>query len=356
MTVAGDAVAANGLPSNSHLGAIELEIEPLVSECERERLIGLLARAVRDDVCIVTDDVRERIERVFRGWLTHALCVERLLIDATIALDRAGIDSRVLKGVALSHSAYPDPAVRVFGVVDVLVPGNQLRAAAQVLADRFDAPAPPPELRRGFDDRFGKEAMIKVGAVELDVHRTFVEGAYGLTVDLSELFAPPYRFPLGGHELDALPQPQRLLHACYAAAFGDWPPRLISLRDVAQLILKEQPHILDVLTMARRWQAEAVVASAIVATWTELSLTDRPPVVEWAFRYEPTRRERLLLAAHKGPARAFTRHLAAVLVVSGTGDRLAYVRAITFPQREYLEARGMTLRSHAQRAWSRIVR
>jgi hypothetical protein len=356
MTVAGAAVAAYGLPSNRHLGAIELEIEPLVSECERERLIGLLARAVRDDVCIVTDDVRERIERVFRGWLTHALCVERLLIDATIALDRAGIDSRVLKGVALSHTAYPDPADRVFGAVDVHVPGNQLRAAAQVLADRFDAPAPPPELRRGFDDRFGKEAMIKVGAVELDVHRTFVEGAYGLTVDLSELFAPPYRFPLGGHELDALPQPQRLLHACYAAAFGDWPPRLISLRDVAQLILKEQPHILDVLTMARRWQAEAVVASAIVATWTELSLTDRPPVVEWAFRYEPTRRERLLLAAHKGPARAFTRHLAAVLVVSGTGDRLAYVRAITFPQREYLEARGMTLRSHAQRAWSRIVR
>jgi hypothetical protein len=240
--------------------------------------------------------------------------------------------------------------------VDVLVPASQLRAAAQVLADRFDAPGAPPELRRGFDDRFGKEAMIRVGAIELDVHRTFVEGAYGLTVELSDLFAPPYHFPLGGHELDALPQPQRLLHACYAAAFGDWPPRLMSLRDVAQLIVKEQPHILDVLTMARRWQAEAVVARAIVTTWTVLALTDRPPVVEWAFRYEPTRRERLLLAAHVGPPASQTRTPAAVLVLSGTGDRLAYVRAITFPQREYLEARGMTMRSHARRAWSRIVR
>jgi hypothetical protein len=356
MAAAGAAVAAYGLPSNHDLGATQLELPALVAECERERLIGLLARAVRDGACVVTEDEREQFETVFRGWLTHALRVERMLIDATIALDRAGIESRVLKGVALSHTAYPDPSDRVFGDVDVLVPASQLRAAAQVIAERFDAPGAPPELRRGFDDRFGKEAMIRVGAVEVDVHRTFVEGAYGLTVELSELFAPPYRFPLGGHELDALPQPQRLLHACYAAAFGDWPPRLMSLRDVAQLILKEQPHILDVLMMARRWQAEAVVARAIVTTWTELALTDRPPVVEWAFRYEPTRRERLLLAAHQGPARAFTRHVAAVLVLSGTGDRLAYLHAITFPQREYLEARGMTMRSHAQRAWRRLVR
>jgi hypothetical protein len=355
MTAAGAAIAAYGLRTAHPDASAPGDFGALLAECERERLLGLLARAVRDDRIAVTDEEYEKFEDVFRGWLTHALRVERLLIDATIALDHAGIESRVLKGVALSHTAYADSADRVFGDVDVLVPSDRLRDAAQVLADRFDAPGAPPELRRGFDDRFGKEAMIRVGAVELDVHRTFVEGAYGLTVELPDLFAPPYRFPLGGHELDALPQPQRLLHACYAAAFGDWPPRLMSLRDVAQLLLREQPHIVDVLTMARRWRAEAVVARAIVTTWNELALLDRPPVVEWAFRYEPTRTERLLLAAHQGPARAFTRHLAAVLVLPGMGDRLAYVRAITFPQREYLEARGMTMRSHAQRAWHRIV-
>ncbi len=198
--------------------------------------------------------------------------------------------------------------------------------------------------------------MIRVGAVEVDVHRTFVEGAYGLTVDLSDLFAPPYRFPLGGYELDALPQPQRLLHACYAAALGDWPPRLMSLRDVAQLVLKERPHIVDVLTMARGWRAEAVVARAIITTWDELALTVRPPLVEWAFGYEPNRTDRLLLAAHEGPARAFTRHAAAVFVLPTTADRLAYVRAIAIPQPKYLEARGLTSRSHAKRAWNRIVR
>src|SRR5690349_12849963 len=122
MTVAGAAVAAYGLPSNHLLTAASIDVGQLVSECEQERLLGLLARAIRDGRVAVTDEERDRFETAFRGWLTHALRVERLLIDATITLDRAGIDSRVLKGVALSHTAYPDPADRVFGDVDVLVP------------------------------------------------------------------------------------------------------------------------------------------------------------------------------------------------------------------------------------------
>src|SRR5215207_914421 len=243
MSALGAAVAAYGLPSERTLEApASFDFTALLHECERERLTGLLARAVRDGRMEVTDDERGELEFVFRAWLTHALRVERLLLDATSVLDRAGIDSRVLKGVALSHTAYPEVSDRVFGDVDLLVPGEQLHEAGQVLGDHFEVSRAQPELRPGFDNRFGKEVMLRIGAVELDLHRTFVEGAFGLTVQLADLFAPPYRFPLGGCELDALPQPQRLLHACYAAAFGDWPPRLMSLRDVAQLVLRERPH------------------------------------------------------------------------------------------------------------------
>src|SRR5262249_6728799 len=154
----------------------------------------------------------------------------------------------------------------------------------------------------------GKEVMLPVGPVEVDLHRTFVEGAYGMTVVLDDLFAPPYRFPLGGHELDALPEPQRLLHACYAAALGDWPPRLMSLRDVAQLVLRRLPHIIAAPPMARAWRAEAVVARAISTAWDVLALRERPPLVEWATNHQPSRTDRMLLAAHEGPARAFSRH------------------------------------------------
>ena len=160
--------------------------------------------------------------------------------------------------------------------------------------------------------------------LELDLHRIFVDGALGLTIVLDDLFAPPYRFPLAGYELAALPMPQRLLHACYVAALGDWPPRLVSFRDVVELVLREKPNLLDVLLMARSWRCEVVVARAVSNAWEELGVTERPPIVEWAHRYEPTRLDRLLLAAHEGPARMFTRHLAAIVVLPGVAERARY--------------------------------
>ena len=224
----------------------------------------------------------------------------------------------------------------------------------RVLEDEFATTRVQPELRSGFDERFGKEVMLRAQGLELDLHRIFVEGALGLTIETADLFAPPYRFGMGGEELEALPMPQRLLHACYAAALGDWPPRLMSLRDVAQLVLYERPNLADVLLMARRWQCEAVVARAVSTAWDQLALVDRAPIVEWADRYVPSRRDRLLLAAHDGPARAFTRHLAALVVLPGVRDRVAYATAIALPRREYLQARGMTARSHIGRAWRRV--
>jgi hypothetical protein len=360
MTVAAPAIAAYRLPSRHVLDhespPTDAEFEALLAECEHHRLLGLLAKAVRDGVVVLSPDQEASFEELYRAWLTHALRVERMLLDATRILDADGIRSRVLKGVALAHTAYDDPSERVFGDVDLLVPARELTRASEVLADALAGERAQPELRPGFDDRFGKEIMLRVGAMELDLHRTFVEGAYGLTVDLDSLFAPPYRFPLGVTELEALPMPQRLLHACYNAAFGDWPPRLMSLRDLAQIVHREEPNLVDVLLMAKRWQAEPIVARAVTLAWDQLALTREPPIVTWARRFTPTRQQRWMLAWHEGPARAFTGQIAALLVLHGTRERLAYVQAIMFPQRSYLAARGFSAGGHFRRAWDRIVK
>jgi putative nucleotidyltransferase-like protein len=359
MTVAAAAIAAFGLPSRLTVDEAALgdeEFDELLWSCEQHRLLGQLGAAIRAGAVRLTDEQERTFEETFRAWLTHCLRIERLVLDATAALDRAGIDSRVLKGVALAHTAYDDPSERVFGDVDLLVPASELTRASRVLTRAFDAERPQPELRPGFDDRFGKEVMLKVGGLELDLHRTFVEGAYGLTVRFDDLFAPPYRFPLGIVELEALPMPQRLLHASYAAAFGDWPPRLMSLRDLAQLVHREKPNLVDVLLMAREWQCEPIVARAVTLAWDELGLTAEPPVVQWARRFVPSTRQRRMLEWHEGPARAFTGQLAALLVLPGTEARLAYLRAIMFPQREYLAARGFNAAGHFRRAWHRILK
>ena len=117
------------------------------------------------------------------------------------------------------------------------------------------------------------------------MHRTLVSESFGRTVGLDDLFAPPYRFPLGAYELEAIPMPQRLLHAVCTAVLRDGPPRLVALHDVAQLVLRERPHLIDVLMMARHWRCEALVARAATTAWQELQLVDRPPILEWAEQF-----------------------------------------------------------------------
>jgi len=353
----GAAVAAYGLPTRLRVPEQPLsdpEFAEVLTESEQARTLGLLGEAVRDGAFAVTDEQRGDLEQCLQQWCAHALRVERMALDALEMLAVARIDCRVLKGVALAHTAYPRPEPRLFGDVDLLVPGDRIAAAVELLTEALGAKRAQPELRPGFDERFGKEVLLRRGVLELDVHRIFVDGAFGLTIRLDDLFAPPYRFALAGYELEALPMPQRLLHAAYTAALGDWPPRAMSLRDVAQIIAFERPNLVDVLLMARAWRCEAVLARAIVATWDELGLLERPPLVAWAERQSPSRLDRLLLAAHEGPGRAFSRHLAAVLVLATSRDRLAYLHAILLPQRAYLQARSLSAWSHARRACRRL--
>ena len=312
---------------------------------------------MRDGALPVTAGQHDRIEELLEAWLAHALRVERLLLDAAAALDAAGLEHRVLKGVALAHLAYPDPAWRVFGDLDLLVPGALLTEAVRVLEPALGLSRVEAELRPGFDDRFGKEALLQApGGPELDLHRTFAQGALGLTIDVDDLFLPGQPFTLGGHRLQALPPSQQLIHAAYAAVMGDSPPRLAAVRDVAQILLTLDPPMDEVLRFAHRWRAEAVLAGGITMAWDLLAPAATPPLVDWAGSYRPSRVDRLLLASQTGPGRGSTRHLAALLVIPGLSDRVAYLRAVAWPHADYLRSRGLDRRDHLRRAVGRLHR
>ena len=197
-------VAAYGLPGTP---AISLSIPSVTTssrtcsgQCEHHRLLGLLGVAVRDEAVPVTAGQHDRSRSTSQAWLAHALRVERLLLEATVALDAAGLEHRVLKGVALAHLAYPDPAWRVFGDLDLLVPGALLTEAVGCWSAALGLSRVEAELRPGFDDRFGKEALLQApGGPELDLHRTFAQGALGLTIDARRpLPSPASRSPSAG--------------------------------------------------------------------------------------------------------------------------------------------------------------
>jgi hypothetical protein len=352
------AVASFGLPNRFPLPGrtlTEAVFAGFLSTVEHHRLLGLAAAAVKADALHVTDRQRDDLERGLQAWLAHDLRVERLLVDVLDVLDRAGIPARALKGVAYAHLDYPDPMQRVFGDVDLLVRSEDVGPAVDILTGELGATREQPELRPGFDRRFGKEVLLRTAdGLELDLHRMFVDGALGLTMTLPDLFAPPERFALAGHAVDALPRPLRFLHACYAAALGDWPPRLISLRDVAQILAGGDVDLEDTLRIARRWQAEAVVARALTHTWDALALSGSSPWVEWAGAFVPSARERMLLRAHEGSGRSYSRHAAALFVLPSVASKATYLRAIALPQRAYLVARGRTPGGHVSYAVRRL--
>lgn len=349
------AVAAYGL-----VGAPPLPEEPisadaffaLLGDCQRHRILGILGTAVRDGAFPVTDGQRDDVERHWVGWLAHSVRLERLLLDVDDVLAEAGIRSIVLKGMALAHLDYPEPAMRVFGDLDLLIEPHAFTRAASVLEAGLGATRVLPELRPGFDDRFGKEIMVRSDRFEVDLHRMFVEGPYGLTMHLADLWQDPEPFSVGGRELLALGRVPRALHAAYAAALGDWPPRLAPARDLAQ-IMQRGVTAAEMIDAARSWRADAVVAAGLALTSALLGLGAPEAIARTEDRPAHVR-DRVFLASYRGGARGYARQVAGAVVIRGLGARLRYLGGILFPTRAYLDARGLGRLDFGRGVWRRL--
>jgi Uncharacterised nucleotidyltransferase len=245
------AIAAFGLPTEHRLPVDEVPrtaAMALVDRCEREGILGLLGEAVRSRALTLSTDARAALELRLRAQAGHDLSVERTLLRLTDALTGAALEWRAVGAPALARTAYPRPELRSLDRAEVLVHAAD--------ADR------------------ARVICGSVVATDSGVVRTLPD-------EPDDLFGPPYRFPLGGFELSTLPMPQRLLVLC-AGADTAGGSRLAALRDVAEVLLREQPNVADVLLLAHTWKCEAQLASTLVNAWDRLALTEPPAVVTWA--------------------------------------------------------------------------
>lgn len=237
-----------------------------------DRLTGFLATAVLDGV--VTTDDESLAAALWQQWHDELLtCVrlEALAVRTAELLDGASITWRLTKGAALAHLDYPDPAARTFGDIDLVIhPCDWSNAFRLLMASGYRREA--ATLPGGYDERYGKGATLATAdRLEVDLHRRFAVGRFGVTARMEEVFASSDAFPLAGRTVSALDPAGRLLHACFHAALGGFRG-LRAFRDVAQLILIAGADWQATYSIARAWRAEAVVASAIKETWERLQL------------------------------------------------------------------------------------
>jgi SAM-dependent methyltransferase len=340
------AVAGHGLTATATMlpdGPLDdREWAELVRLVVSERLEGHLAGAVADGSLPTTDSQAGEALARHIEVMGLALTLEQMLIEVADLLASAGIECRVLKGSAAAHLDYPDPSLRAFGDVDLLVRGDAFDDAVAALSADFRRRTPEP--RPGFDRRFGKGAVLTgPDGLQIDLHRTFVMGPFGIAIDADELWQRSVPFGVGGRQLEALAAEERFLNACYHVVLGDVPPRLVPQRDIAQMLQTRTLDFDRIRMLSCHWQSDVVVAYALRMVWDNFALGDANAMSEWARSYRPSGRELGYLAAYTGPNSTYvTKSLAGVRAIHGVRLKVAYLLALGLPTRRFLRERGTT--------------
>jgi Uncharacterised nucleotidyltransferase len=333
-------IAAFGLLEDVEpVDARDHDLRRLASTLTSHRLTGLAWAAAEGGGLLLTEEQRKDLLDRHQGAMFAALNIERKLLRTADRLEQAGIRPVVLKGPALAHTLYPDPALRAFGDLDLLVRTEDWRETCDVLADSGYRRG-LPEPHAGFDERFGKAAVHRNGdGIELDLHRTLVLGPFGLWLHPDELFEHAVPFTLGGRTLLRLDDADRLIHACLHASLGTLPDQLWTVRDVAQTALDSDLDWALVEDRARRWRVGAVVHHALGRA-SELLDVPLPQEADRLKEYRPSRGERRALETFLTERRdRGGTALSTLRAIPGIRGKAAYVRALLFPDRDFLVAR-----------------
>lgn len=313
--------------------------ETLMAEARRQRCFGPLCWAVGSGALPSTSAQREEAERYAILGARHALQQERELLDVHACLRGAGIETRVLKGLAVAHLDHLDPSFRASADLDLLVRPESLDDAVAVLSDAgYEREL--PERRSGFDARYGKDVTLQApDRYEIDLHRLPLAGPLGLSMDLDVLWLHLDSFRIGGTVMEALCAEARFAHAAWSLSLTDPAPRLVPALDMAAIAehCALDREVLDSLipTGSGRYALD----DAITVAKSQLGPRTAPrfPPVSG---HAPTRAERALVHTYPGYGGSKSAYLlAGAISIESWCDRARYVAQLLVPSRAYRRAR-----------------
>jgi hypothetical protein len=263
------------------------------------QLDGLLAAVVADRALATKEGQREAVEEFHADRMSACLTLEAALVGLADSLERAGIPVLVLRGPSTAHLDYPNPALRPFADIDLLVPAGMMEKAGGALVLSGLRKAARPK----HNETWEAPALTLVvrQELEVDVYEHVIGGPLAGTIPATQLWSDPSSFELAGTTLSALSPEARLVAACLRVTVGP-APRLIALRDVVQLVLGGQVEAGRLYSLARQWGVQAVVARGVRQAWESFSLADVLALSTWARRHRPTAEDAALFDAYRQAA------------------------------------------------------
>ena len=236
-------------------------------------LAGFLATSAAAGRIDIDGPLADRLRRRLEEEATQAVRLEGELLRLAPLV--AAFPVVVLKGPVLAHGAYPDPLLRPFTDLDLLIPGSRLEEFVVALAGLGYERA-RPEPAPGYDARVGKAVTLThPGGVVIDLHRTLVAGVVGASIDVDAIVADHISVPVGSMDVPAPSWEAHLIECALHAVVGDGLARALSLRDVAQVALDSRLDVDAAIALASRWQVSDALADGLRASMDGLGLA--PP-------------------------------------------------------------------------------
>lgn len=187
--------------------------------------------------------------------VARALVVDAWTVEASAALERAGVPALLLKGPVIARWLYDPPEERGYGDVDLLVAPRAIPAAERILDGLgYELKDPEGELELVSGPHAQTWLRPRDGAV-IDLHHTLPGDVLAGELVWAELWRRAETMDIDNHHVRVLDEPSRALMVALHAAHhgGETAAPLEDLRRAA------------VQAPMSTWRQAADIASAILA-------------------------------------------------------------------------------------------
>jgi hypothetical protein len=212
--------------------------DALASAAEYHGLTGLL-RSLLEESCpdLVAQDVTSLLRKDYRDSAARNLILTSQVFSLIDLFQAEGIDVMPLKGPVLAERLYPDPVLRPFSDLDLLVRKRDVARASSILAQQGYALSPHLarlslhtllHLNCALLFRHGRGAHV-------DLQWEVGPSDYPFSFDTEILWRSSSKTRIDGREVACLSPESLLLYLCVHGTKHMWS-RLLWLGDVARLV------------------------------------------------------------------------------------------------------------------------
>jgi hypothetical protein len=313
-----------------------LDWDATIARAEQERLAPILYVALRGGAAPAP--VLARLRESWMGAECQHLRAGRQLRAIVAALGERGVPTIILNGPALAIDYYPDPALRPFADLDLLVRRRDRLDAVQVLLELGYTDVPG----RSLDTLPAAYLSPPPGgaALPVDVHWECVGGPRASELAAEEIWSRAVPAPSWGDSARTLAPEDLLLYLAATFAVHHTLAGALWQLDLA-LVLRRHRSTLDwdaITARARRWSAAGAVYFALRAVADQLGVSAPTPAMN-RLRPDELRVSVMDRLQRSGPDGALLDYLLGVVMLDRYSDMVRSLTAGLVPPPGWLRSR-----------------